>query len=88
MQKLIDGEKEKENKGNKDKEDEKLLEEVSDAVKKAEVTMKDEDIENAKNKINQLPDGIRKDIFKERLELIEKIKALKAETEKPKTEKP
>lgn len=88
VQKLIDGEKEKENKGNKDKEDEKLLEEVSDAVKKAEVTMKDEDIENAKNKINQLPDGIRKDIFKERLELIEKIKALKAETEKPKTEKP
>lgn len=82
VQKLVDGEKEKE------EANEKLLEEVSDAVKKAEVTMKDEDIQSAKDKINQLPDGPRKEIFKERIELVEKIKAFKEELEKQEENKP
>lgn len=82
VQKLVDGEKEKE------EANEKLLEEVSDAVNKAEITMKDEDIQSAKDKTNQLPDGPRKEIFKERIELVEKIKAFKEELEKQEENKP
>lgn len=82
VQKLIDGEKEK------GEENEKLLEEVSDVVNKAEITMKDEDIQSAKDKTNQLPDGPRKEIFKERIELVEKIKAFKEQPEKQEENKP
>lgn len=82
VQKIINGEIEKKEEAN-----EKLLEEVLEAVKKAEVTIKHEDIKNAKDKISQLSDGSMKEIFKERIELVEKIRIFKDELEKQEKEK-